>query len=76
MRKRKNTPKDALEAVAKEHGVTVEEVRRSISEAIEAAMKSTDPLVQARWRKMFPDGHTPTPEEMIQRCVMELQKVI
>lgn len=51
--------------IADKNGVTVEEVRRDISETIAAAMSDPDPAVQNRWKQCPCAGDVPTPEEMI-----------
>ncbi len=56
---------ELLAMVAKEHGVTAEEVYRDIEIAIEDAMQSTDPEAQRMWAEMPRKGIKPTPEEFI-----------
>ena len=55
---------DVFEMVAAEEGVSVEAVRAEIARAMQDAMNSSDPAVQAHWRSMKNAGETPTPEEM------------
>jgi len=55
----------AIEGVALKEGLTVEEVRASMMEAIEEAFNSPDPIVQARWAQIPREGDIPTPEELI-----------
>ena len=55
---------DVFEMVAAEEGVSVEAVRAEIARAMQDAMNSSDPAVQAHWRSMKKAGETPTPEEM------------
>lgn len=40
-----------IKQVAKQNGVTPQEVEREIKEAIRIGMTSSDPIVQARWKK-------------------------
>ena len=54
-----------LEHVAKQHNVSVDEVRREMETAIHEAMQSTDPNVQELWKEITEDGKEPTPEELI-----------
>lgn len=55
----------AIEGVARKEGLTVEEVRASMMEAIEEAFNNPDPEVQARWTMIPREGKIPTPEELI-----------
>ena len=48
----------AFEKIAKKEGISVDEVRCEIQKAIDDAMQSDDPAVQAYWKK-------PTPEEVV-----------
>lgn len=55
----------AIRDTAFHYGVTEEEVREGIKEAIMAGLKSDDPTVQAVWRSI-PSAHDiPAPEELI-----------
>lgn len=54
-----------IEKVAKEFGTTPDEVRKEMTIAIQAGMSNPDPKVQASWKRMFPDGKEPTPEQFI-----------
>ena len=51
-----------LEKVAVTHGVSLCEVQEEIQKAIGIAMRSTDPLVRARWTEL---GKEPSPEELV-----------
>ena len=54
--------------IAKEHGVTVAEVKRDMQEAISAAYQNPpdDGGVTAAWQRQVPHREeTPTPEEVI-----------
>lgn len=55
----------AIEGVARKEGLTVEEVRASMMEAIEEAFSNPDPIIQARWAQIPCEGEIPTPEELI-----------
>ena len=55
----------ALELLAARDGITVDEVRASIQEAILAAQKNAAPKAQLLWRSMTKSGELPSPEELI-----------
>ncbi|MDE5565170.1 MAG: hypothetical protein K2I93_08430 [Oscillospiraceae bacterium] len=57
--------KKILEHIAKQHNVSVDEVRREMEAAIHEGMQSTDPNVQKLWKEIAEDGKEPTPEEFI-----------
>lgn len=55
----------AFEKIARKEGISVDEVRREIQKAIDDAMQSDDPAVQAYWKKIKCKGEKPTPEEVV-----------
>ena len=61
---RKRDIKKALKAGAKAGGVSLADVRADIEATIDEAINSTDPEVQANFRKYF-GNKRPTPEEYI-----------
>ena len=64
----KKTTKDAeraLQEVARQNGMTLEEVKKEIRLAMLAGLCNTDPAVQARWKDIPCAGEVPTPEELI-----------
>ena len=68
---KKRDTKDLLKAVARQHGVSVAEVRAEMQATIADARNNPDPEKQAEFRKYFGD-RTPTPEEFIYTVTKKL----
>ena len=54
---------NVIKKVAKEHGVSVKEVRKDYEEMIKVGMSSTDPDAVIFWSQF--GGKAPTPEQVI-----------
>ena len=55
----------SIALMAKQRGVSEEEIRKEICEIIEAGTASTDPKTIAAWEDIPKSGDNPTPEEFI-----------
>ena len=72
---KKRDIKKALKAGAKAGGMSLADVRADIEATIDEAMNSTDPDVQANFKKYFGNKH-PTPEEYIYKSFCQFKKVL
>lgn len=61
-----------LEKIASENRTTVEEVRRSIEEAIDEAVNNPDPAVRETWKHLPYKGDKPTVEEMLDYTISQV----
>lgn len=62
-----------FERLARERGITVEEMRAVISARIERGWNDPDPEKQAQWRKIPCAGEIPTPDEWLKYVVERLE---
>jgi hypothetical protein len=54
-----------IEQVARNNGISVEEVRKEIDLAIAVGMSSSEPAAREFWEPYIKSGWTPTPEEFV-----------
>lgn len=55
----------AMRTIAKEEGVSVDNVREEMKAAIAEGLRSSDPAVKAMWENIPCEGDVPEPEELI-----------
>jgi len=64
----------SLQAIAKKHGIGIEEVRREIELALTLAQNNPDQKVQTFWNCIPSEGNFPTMEEALAHIAIELKK--
>ena len=67
-------PKTLFERLARERGISVEEMRSIISARIEQGMNDPDPVKRASWERIPRAGDIPTPEEWLRYAVERLEE--
>ena len=63
-----------FERLARERGITVEEMRAIITARIERGWNDPDPEKKAQWRKIPCAGEIPTPDEWLKYAVERLEE--
>ena len=64
---------EAIKKTAIKYGVTPDELKEDIKEAIQAGMASDNPIVRENWRKISKNGREPTVEEVIAFIALEVE---
>ncbi len=62
-----------FERLARERGITVEEMRAIISARIEKGWNDKDPVKREQWRKIPCVGEIPTPDEWLRYAVEKIK---
>ena len=65
-------PKTLFERLARQRGISVEEMRSIIPARIEQGMNDPDPVKRASWERIPRAGDIPTPEEWLRYAVEQL----
>ena len=68
------SPKEAIAQVARNNGVSYEEVYADIKEMILDGYHNKDPEVQKMWSRIHIAGEEPTPEEVIMGLTLILSE--
>lgn len=72
---KKRDTKDLLKTIARQHGISVKEVREQMQKTIDEARSNPDPEKQAEFSRYFGD-RTPTPEEFIYVVTKKLKSKV
>ncbi len=67
-----------FEKIARDEGVSVDTVRSEISKALEIAAKNAGPAEKKKWKEIFGDNKSPSPEDAVklisQHILLHLKK--
>ena len=63
-----------FERLARERGITIEEMRAIISARIESGWKDPDPEKRAQWRNIPFAGELPTPDEWLSYVLKKIKE--
>ena len=72
---KKRDTKDLLKTIARQHGISVKEVRAQMQKTVDEARSNPDPEKQAEFSRYFGD-RTPTPEEFIYVVTKKLKSKV
>ena len=67
-------PRTLFERLARERGISEEEMRAIISARIEQGMNDPDPVTRVSWERIPRAGDIPTPEEWLRYAVERLEE--
>ena len=67
-------PRTLFERLARERGISEEEMRAIISARIEPGMRDPDPVKRVSWERIPRAGDIPTPEEWLRYAVERLEE--
>lgn len=70
---KKRDTKDLFKVIARQHGISVKEVKAEMQKNIDEARSNPDPEKQAEFSRYFGD-RTPTPEEFIYVMTKKLNR--
>ena len=65
---------EIIKKIAKENGVTPKQIENDIKEAIRIGMSSSDPIAQAFWKRIAPDGKEPSIDTLLKFCANHILK--
>lgn len=56
---------NVFQKVAEINGVSIDNVKKEVSVAIEKGFQSPEPQIKEMWNSLFPDGKMPAPETFV-----------
>lgn len=71
---KKTSIEKCFKKVAKQNGISVEEVKSEIQSAIEIAMLNPDPAIREQWNQIPHKGETVSPEEIIAYLINKINE--
>lgn len=54
-----------IEVIAKREGISTQEIRAAMQEAIQEGFNNPNPIVHSRWEEISNEGSVPNPETVI-----------
>ncbi|MBO5231000.1 MAG: hypothetical protein J6B88_00110 [Clostridia bacterium] len=66
------TTKKIIRQIAKQNGVTPQEVINDMKEAIRVGMASTEPTARAFWQQIAPEGKEPSIDVFLKACISKV----